>query len=481
MDLTEYSRYDGVSLAELIRSGQVTSKQLASLLLEAVEKVNPKINSIIQTYPEIVDSLNNSDASEGSFSGVPFLIKDLGPPERGRLQERGSRLTKGLVSEGDSYLTTRFRDAGLTLMGRTTAPEFGTSSTTDSSLMGATRNPWNPDIMPGGSSGGAAAAVAAGVLPVASASDGGGSIRIPASACGLVGLKPSRGRITLGPDRDEAWGGLATSFVVSKTVRDTAVMLDAVSQPMLGDPFTIVQPARPYSTELDVPVERLRIAWTVASWRPDAHVDSEVRQLVERIAGELEKIGHDVREDSPGYDYETYLFAFSNITSFGFDVSLDNLGKLMNRPVNEDTIEPVNLAQYHYAKSLTSRDMVATHDILNKFRRTFGEFFQHYDLLVTPTLSLPPGPIGKYSTQRNDLDFVEYIRMTDELNMHMPAANITGLPAISLPLGQSNSGLPLGVQFVSRFGNESLLIRLSSALEKLVPWKDRVPPIHVSN
>jgi len=478
MDLIEYSKYDGVELAGLVRRGEVTPRSLAKLLLEAVEKVNPKINAVIQTYPEIPDSLNSNIT--GPFAGVPFLIKDLGPPQRGKLQEKGSRLTKGFVPQMDSYLTTRFREAGLTFLGRTTAPEFGTSSTTDSILMGPTRNPWNPEMMPGGSSGGAAAAVAAGILPVASASDGGGSIRIPASCCGLVGLKPSRGRISLGPDRDEGKTGLVVSFVVSRSVRDTAVMLDAVSRPILGDPFTIVQPSRPFAHELDAPLEKLRIAWTVASWRPDSPVDGEVRQLVERTAGELERMGHDAREASPPYDYEGYLTAFCNITSFGFDIYLDGLGKMMNRPVSEDTIEPVNLSQYHYAKALTSRDLVATHSFLNKFRRTFGDFFQQYDLLITPTLSLPPGLIGKYSTQRNDLSFVEYIRMTDEINMHMPAANITGLPAISLPLGQSNSGLPLGVQFISRFGNEVLLIRLASALEKVMSWRDRIPPIHAS-
>jgi amidase len=479
VDLEQYSKYDGVGLAELVKNGETTPRQLAELMLEGVEKVNPKINAVIQVYPERLGSLD-SHKPGGPFAGVPFLLKDLGPSEQGMLQEKGSRLTKGFVSSRGSFLTIRFREAGLSLLGRTTAPEFGTASTTESALMGPTRNPWNLDIMAGGSSGGSAAAVAAGVLPVASASDGGGSIRIPASACGLVGLKPSRGRVTLGPERDEGWGGLSVSFAVSRTVRDTAVMLDAVSQPMMGDPFTIVQPARPYAQEIGAPVEKLQIAWTTDSWRPDVPVNVEVRRIVERTAEELERMEHDVREAGPDYDYESYLKAFCNITSFGFDVYLDHLAEVTHRAIGPETVEPVNLSQYRYAKAITSRDMVSTGEVFNKFRRTFGAFFQHYEILVTPSLSLPPGPIGRYTTERDDLDFVEYTRMNDEINMHMPAANITGLPAISLPLGQSSSGLPMGVQFIARFGEEGLLLRLSSALEKAMPWRDRIPPVHVS-
>ncbi len=480
MDLREYSEQDALGLAGLVRSGEVTPKQLAELMLEGVEKVNSKINAVIQTYPDRLASLNHSKTT-GPFAGVPFLLKDLGPPEQGKLQEKGSRLTIGFVARRDSFLTTRFRDTGLSFLGRTAVPEFGTASTTETTLLGPTRNPWNLNTMTGGSSGGAAAAVASGILPVASASDGGGSIRIPASCCGLVGLKPSRGRITQGPDQSEGHGGLGQSFVVSRSVRDSAVMLDAVSQPVMGDPFIIVQPERPYSQEVGAPVGRLRIAWTTKSWKPDSPVHPEVARLVETTALECERIGQDVREATPVFDYESYLFAFSSIFAYGFDVYLDHLSAVMQRPISGETIEPVNLSQYKYAKALTSKDMAKTNDVLNRFRRTFGQFFQDYEILMTPTLSLPPGPIGRYTTEREDLDYVGYIRMTDDLNMHMPAANITGLPAISLPLGQSNSGLPMGVQFISRFGDEALLIRLASALEKSMPWRDRVPPIHVSN
>src|SRR5512136_2640888 len=246
MNLEEYSRYDGVALAGLVRKREVSPKELANLFVEAVEKVNPRINAIIEVWSDRIKGLdNNMNVPDGSFAGVPFLMKDLGAGEAGRVQDNGSRLMKGHVVDNDAFLTERFKKAGLTLLGRTTCPELGMGISTESVLTGATRNPWDLEKMVGGSSGGSAASVAAGIAPVAHASDNGGSIRIPASACGLVGLKPSRGRVTSGPDFGEAWPGMLQEFIVSRTVRDTAAMLDAVSAPAAGDPFIITQPSRP--------------------------------------------------------------------------------------------------------------------------------------------------------------------------------------------------------------------------------------------
>jgi len=418
--------------------------------------------------------------SDGPFAGVPFLMKDIGAGERGRHQESGSKLMRGHVVDNDSFLTGLFKKTGLTMLGRTTTPEFALGISTESELVGVTNNPWNPDIMSGGSSGGAAASIAAGIVPMAHGSDNGGSIRIPASACGLVGLKPSRGRVTLGPDIGELWPGMLQEFVLSRTVRDTALMLDAVAKPVLGDPFIIRQPVRPYAQELNAPTEALRIAWTVDSWQPEGSVDSEIVRCVEQVVSECERAGHELVQASPVFDYEEYLHAVCVAWAFGMDVGLDMFAAVMGRKISEETVEPVLLSFYQYSKGLTAADMFMAEFVLNKFRRTFGKFFEKYDMLLTPTLNKLPEPHGKYSKMRTDVDYEGYMRLCEEIKVHTTAANVTGQPAITLPLGQSKSGLPIGIQFMARFGEEDALIRIASSLEKEMPWCNRIPPVHVS-
>jgi amidase len=480
MDLAEYAQYDGLSLAQLVRSRKVTRKELTRLFLAAIKKVNPKINAVIEIYSERVET-DDGAVPNGPFAGVPFLMKDLGAAEKGKPQECGSRLMKGYVAEKDAFLTIRFREAGLTLLGRTTTPEFGLAITTESLLMGATRNPWNLAMLAGGSSGGPAASVAAGILPIAHASDGGGSIRIPASACGLVGLKPSRGRVTQGPDSAEQLAGMLQEFVVSRTIRDTAAILDAVSQPAPGDPFIIMQPERPYIQEVNATPGKLRLAWTAQSWQPGTAVHPEVVRCVEQAAAKCDEMGHQVVETNPVFDYDEYLRALCILWGFGFDVSIDALAAKMGREINVETLEPVTLSWYDYARHLSAADAMTAEGIMNKFRRTFGRFFQEYDVLLTPTLAQLPEPLGKYVSTRTDTDFVGFMRLCDETCMHLPPFNVTGQPAISVPLGQSKSGLPIGVQFVARFGDEATLIRLASAFEQVMPWRDRTPPVHVSS
>ena len=480
MDVVEYSKYDGVALADSVRRGEVTPKELAHLFVEAVEKVNPKINAIIEVYSDRIETLDDKSISDGPFAGVPFLMKDIGAGERGRHQESGSRLMEGHVAEQDSFLTALFKKAGLTLLGRTTTPEFALGISTESELLGVTPNPWNIDIMSGGSSGGAAASVAAGIVPIAHGSDNGGSIRIPASACGLVGLKPSRGRVTLGPDIGELWPGMLQEFVLSRTVRDTAVMLDAVSNPVLGDPFIIKQPVRPYVQELNAPTERLRIAWTTDPWHPGGSVDSEVVRCVEQVVSECERAGHELVQASPVFDYEEYLHAVCVAWAFGMYIGLDMFAGAMGRKISEETVEPVMLSFYEYSKGLTAADMFMAEFVLNQFRRNFGKFFEEYDMLLAPTLNQLPEPHGKYSKTRTDLDYLDFMRLCEETKVHTTVANVTGQPAMTLPLGQSRSGLPIGIQFMARFGEEGTLIRLASSLEKEMPWHHRIPPIHAS-
>jgi len=480
MNLSEYADYDGLGLAELVRTRQVSARELAQVFQQAVDKVNPQINAVIETYPERIAALDRDYVQNGAFAGVPFLLKDVGSGEAGKRQEMGSRLTRGRVIAVERFLTQLFRAAGLMLLGRTTTPEFALSASTESLLTGATRNPWNPELLAGGSSGGAAAGVAAGMLPIAHASDGAGSIRIPSSACGLVGLKPSRGRVSSGPRLAESIAGMSQEFVVCRTVRDAAAMLDAVARPMPGDPFVIVQPARPYLEEVGATVGQLRIAWTARSWQPGTPVDPEIAWCVEQVAQQCALLGHQVTEDSPAFDYQEFLRTVCTAWAFGFDVEVDELAAEAGRAVGPETLEPVTLAYYHFARGLTAADVAWAEGTANHLRRGAGQFFERYDILLTPTLMRLPEPIGKYSQSRADLDFYGFFRLCDEMSVHMPLFNLTGQPAISLPLGMSASGLPVGVQFVARFGREDLLLRLASAFEQAMPWRARRPMIHVS-
>jgi amidase len=273
---------------------------------------------------------------------------------------------------------------------------------------------------------------------------------------------------------------MAQEFVVSRTVRDIAAMLDAVSQPAPGDPFIIVQPQRPYSQEVNAPPGKLRIAWTTKSWKPGTEVQSDVIECVNEVAAKCEEMGHEVVEDSPVFEYEEYLRALCVAWAAGFDAATDSLAATMNRKISNDTLEPITLSYYNFSRALTTADIIRASAVLNKLRRNFGQFFQQYDVLLTPTLSQPAESLGKYALTRTDLDFIGYFRLCDEMNMHIPLFNVTGQPAISLPLGQSKSGLPIGAQFVAKFGEEGALIRLASAFEKAMPWRARIPPVHVS-
>jgi amidase len=480
MNLAEYAAYDGLGLAELVKRREVTAKELGRLMITAVEKANPQINAVIQTYAGRVEAMCQDYTPTGPFAGVPFLLKDIGPGEKGAIQEAGSRLWQGRVLKHDAFLIERFRAAGLSLLGRTTTPEMALSSSTESVLTGATCNPWNPATRAGGSSGGAAASVAAGLVPLAHASDTAGSIRIPAAICGLVGLKPSRGRVSQGPGVGESTMGMDGHFALSRTVRDTAALLDAVSQPAPGDPFIIVQPTRPFLQEIDAPSGKLQIAWTRTSWQPGTLIHPEVVAALEKTVIQLEAMGHNLTEVETLYDYDEFINSVWVGWAWGFDVLLDETAAALGRAVSEETLEPVTLSLYHLAKGLTVAEMARAENIYNSIRRKVGCFFQNFDLLLTPTIAQLGEPIGKYSQTITDVDFIGFFRRCDQSDMFLPFANLTGQPAISLPLHHSDSGFPIGMQFVAHFGREDVLLRLASALEEVVPWRQRIPPVHVS-
>ncbi|MFN8442427.1 MAG: amidase [Caldilineaceae bacterium] len=480
MKLAEYANYDGLGLAKLVASHQMTAKELAELMLLAVEYVNPQINSVIEVYRQRVIQMRQDELPSGSFAGVPFLLKDAGAAEEGQIQEIGSRLLRGRRHAGETFLASRFKAAGLSILGRSTVPEFTLSSSTESLLTGATHNPWRLGLMAGGSSGGAAASVAAGIVPVAHASDGAGSIRIPASCCGLVGLKPSRGRVSLGPTIGESLQGMGVEFALTRTVRDCAAMLDAVAGAQIGDPFVISQPQRSYQEELGIPTGNLRIAWTDHCWLPGRPVHPEVVEAVHHVVRTLEAMGHHLVEAQPNFDYEEYLRAICVGWVYGFNQWLDQMAVELGRAVGPDTLEAVTLHCYEQAQRLTVDDLVWAESVYNQLRRAVGEFFAGYDLLLTPTLTEPPEPLGKYSLNASDVDFLGFFRRCDESASHMPLFNLTGQPAISLPLAQSQDRLPIGIQFVAHFGREDQLLRLASVLEEALPWRDRRALIHVS-
>lgn len=481
MKLAEYAHYDGLGLADLVQQRAVTAKELAEVALTAVAKVNPSINAVLSTYADRVADMSQDYQPVGPFAGVPFLLKDFGAAEDGQIQEMGSRLLQGRRHQGETFLAGRFKAAGLTMLGRTTTPEFALSLSTESLLAGPTHNPWRLGRLAGGSSGGAAASVAAGITPVAHASDGAGSIRIPASASGVVGLKPSRGRISLGPQLAESLMGMGVEFAVSRTVRDTAALLDAVAGPLPGDPVVITQPTRPYRQEVGAPLERLRIAWTTECWQPGTPVDPEVVQTVQRVVDLLTTAGHELVEAQPTFAYEEYLRAICVGWIYGFNQWLDALAHETGRTIGPATLEAVTLSFYEAGQRLTVDELVWTEGVYNGLRRQVGAFFQQYDLLVTPTMTRLPEPLGYYSLNAADVDFLGFMRRCDESCSHLPLFNLTGQPAISLPLGQSQDQLPIGVQFVAGFGREDRLLRLAALLEEALPWHDRRPPIHAAD
>ena len=479
MNLHEYSNYDGLGLAELVRKRKIKASELAELALSGVEKVNPQTNAVIEVYQERVEKADELLVREAPFSGLPFFLKDLGASEAGKLQEMGSRLTKGWVAPTDAYLTIRFKEAGAIILGRTTTPERGLAATTESILTGATKNPWDLNRIAGGSSGGAAAAVAAGIVPVAHASDGGGSIRIPAACCGLVGLKPSRGRVSMGPDVDESLFGLAQEFVVSRTVRDTAAMLDAVSQPATGDPYIIIQPQRPYLEEINAPAGNLRIAFSAETWT-GIEVEPEVADKVKEVARLCETMGHNVEAAKPRFDLEPYYDALGVMWGSSLGFACDRLAGIMNRPVDADHLEPVTLNLYENAQNYSAADVISAKIALNTVRRKVGQLFDKYDLLLTPTVTRLPAALGTIDLN-HDEDLEAWLYGTAQFNSFTNLANATGSPAISLPLCQSADGMPIGVQFMAGFGEEVLLLRVAGEFEQALPWIDRRPPVHVSS
>ena len=478
MNLSDYSRHDGLGLAELVRSGEVSAKELGECALAGIAKVNPKLNCVIQTFPERLAKLDERSIPDGPFRGVPFLVKDLLLFEKGVLSECGSQLTQGLVADHDSGLTVRFREAGLLTLGRTTTPEMGYSSTTSSRLCGITRNPWNPESISGGSSGGSAVAVAAGIVPMAHGSDGGGSIRSPACFNGLIGLKPTRGRISAGPDSADPLSGMAVDFGLTRSVRDCAALLDAVHGPSAGDPHIAPTPRRPFLKEVGANPGKLRIAFTTTSFS-GFPVAPEIVAAVQRTAQVLEGMGHTVREDRPRFDWEPFNRANNVVWTVHMAHDCDELGRLMGRTPGPDNLQHTTWACVQYGRTRTAADLLDALDTFNVVNRQIGGFFVDTDILVTPTCTKLAEPHAVYDPEQ-DFDAMGWTEHLFKLEVFLVPFNVTGQPAISLPLHQTADGSQIGIQLVARFGAEATLFRLAAALEEALPWRDRRSPIHVA-
>ncbi|MEU6444601.1 amidase [Streptomyces sp. NPDC047046] len=479
MRVAEYVSYDAVGLAKLVAEGEVTSAELQAAALEATRAVNSQINAVVETWPA------DDEPEPGStpLAGVPFLVKDIGAAMAGRRMELGSRLAAGNVARVDSFLTLRLRRAGLVTFGRTATSEMAYSITTEPVLYGATRNPWNLERSAGGSSGGAGAAVAAGVVPIAHGTDAAGSLRIPAAYNGLFGLKPTRGRVSMGPDFDELFSGLAVPGSVSRTVRDSAALLDQISGPEPGDPYFAEQPSRPYAREVTLPPGRLRIGVLTQAWG-GRRTTAPVADALSRAAGLLESLGHQVEEAEVdlGADWEEYVLANARLFTANLAASLDELATAFDRPIDSSTLEPATLAGYHYGQRISGAQFVAALTIRNRVARSLARYFDAYDILLTPTVPELPVSRGTYTESAQTLDGLGWIdRVFDRSPFTMPF-NMAGTPAMSVPLtADAETGLPIGMQFAAGYGLESRLFRLAGQLEQASPWTSRIPTVWAGN
>jgi amidase len=479
ISLSDYSSYDGLGLAALVARKEVTPKELLEVALAAVAKVNPKINAVLQTLPEMAAAEIAARAPSGPFAGVPFVIKELVLHAKNVRLDSGCRLAQGMVPDADTELMARFRRAGLVLMGTTQTPELGYNPTTETVLHGPVHNPWDLERSAGGSSGGSGAAVAAGILPIAHANDGGGSIRIPASCNGLVGLKPTRDRTPTGPDYADPLCGLAIEFAVTRTVRDAAALLDAVAGADVGAPGLLTPPARPYANEVGAPAGKLRIAWTTTPASGEK-IDPECVKAVHETVRTLEGLGHTLIEGGPKYNWDAFLENVHPIWAAFTALSVDIAAKATGRKPSLDNLEAVTLACYEDGKRITALELLYAQAHGNMLSRSVGAFFQTVDALVTPTIARPPVPLGELNQNKKGMTAMEWTRQVFAYCPFTPLFNSTGQPAISLPLYATPAGLPIGVQIAGRFGDEATLIRLASQLEQARPWAKRKPSVHVS-
>ncbi len=491
MTFDEYRRYDALGLAELVRKGDVTPLELLDIAIARTEAVNPQLNAVIHKMYDEGRRLAARVDRQAPFAGVPFLIKDLGLEVKGFPLRTGCRGYEGYYSPEDSVLVKRFREVGLVYFGKTNTPEFGLTPFTEPEYFGPTHNPWNPARSAGGSSGGSGAAVAAGMVPIATASDGGGSIRIPASCNGLFGLKPSRGRLTLAPFKGEMWSGAVVEGCLSRSVRDSAVFLDALCAPAPGDPFHIATPTGPYLQAVQQEPAPLRIGFT-AKHTLGHEVDKECVQAVENTAALLQALGHKVEEVALPYQKEDLTEVFIIIVMGEAAADLEKLSGFLGRRVTPKDVEATTYMLGLLGKAYSAKDYAFARRRWNDLARRVGAFHEQWDCLLTPTVAKPPFAIGALKptpAEQRAIAFINTLgwggllkasvrKLAEQIYSYMPYtafANMTGQPSMSVPLHWTADNLPVGVMFSAAFGREDLLFQLAGQLERAQPWWHRIP------
>ena len=472
--MNDIALLDATAQAELVRKKQVKPVELVEMAIERAGRVNEKLNAIVTPMYDEALKAAAGHLPDGPFTGVPFLMKDLGPSYAGVRFTSGSVYMKDFIAPEDAELTKRQKRAGLLAMGKTNTPEFGLVPTTEPALFGPARNPWNTDHSTGGSSGGSAAAVAAGVVPMAHGNDGGGSIRIPASCCGVFGLKPTRARTPHGPTVGDIMSGIAIDHALTRSVRDSAALLDATAGPDLGDPYWAPPPARPFIKEVGADPGRLRIAFT-AQAPTGAPVHQDCIDAVRDAAALCADLGHHVEEATPIIDGMLFTQAFIAAWSAGAAWGIDGLGHVTGRKIEQDKFEPLTWGLYQMGRAINASDYLLAITAMQQMSRTVARFFVDYDIWLTPIVSEPPPPLGSFDSPPENpmagfMRAAAYVPFT-------PLVNATGQPAMSVPLYWNGAGLPIGSHFVGRFGDEATLFRLAAQLEEARPWAHRRPPV----
>ena len=475
--MREFAGDDGIALAGRISKGDVSARELAEAALDAIAEINPIINAVLQTVPQAAERASGLPPSSGPFAGVPFLLKEDDPHGVGMLARAGSFVGGAYAPDHDSNLMSRFRAAGFVTIGTTQTPEWAFNATTEPVRFGPCRNPWNLAHSSGGSSGGAAAAVAAGIVPVAHASDGGGSIRIPASCCGVFGLKPTRLRTPSGPNNGDVLWGLAIDFVVSRSVRDTAFALDAVAGADPGAPHIPPHVDTTFAAAMERPRTGLKIAFSTQTASGVA-VDADCVAAAHDAARLCTDLGHHVEEATPPLEWEPYLAATLNLWNSYLHHAINGFSAATGVAIGPDSMERASLACWEAGGRLTSSDILGSLGVINKVSRDFAAFFAGYDALLTPVLAQPPLPLGALN-QNAALSAAAWGRQIFDYAAFTSQFNATGQPAMSVPLYWNAAGLPIGTQFAGRFGDEATLLGLAAQLEAARPWINRRPPVFV--
>lgn len=469
----EYGDYDGLGLAALVKSKDVKPEELLEEAINRTEALNGELNAVTQKFYDRARRQIADGLPDGAFKGVPYLLKDLHLLLEGTATTSSCKLFKDNVADHNSTLTDRLLKGGLVMYGKTNTPEFGNTTTTEPQMFGPCRNPWNLDHATGGSSGGAASAVAARILPMAHASDGGGSIRIPAAACGLFGMKPTRARTPSGPDRGEGWNGCAISHAVSLTVRDNAALLDISTGPAEGDIYDVLPQARPYVEEVDKDPGRLRIAYSTRT-PLGTPLDPECKAAVELVAKRLADLGHDVEEAWPDYSPEEVMGALVHFIGAHTAATLALRAEALGVELKEDDVERQTWSLAQMGKMITGENYARAQVWQQKAARDLGAFFGRYDAFLQPTLGTPPAKLGWLDMHSEDQD--SYIERIGLYSPFTALYNITGSPSMNVPQYWTDGSLPVGTMISAAHGREDTLFRLAGQLERAHPWIDRKPP-----